>query len=445
MASGILGLGTSGSVELNDELLTTLKTAESESILDPITANIEDTEESIEAVDEVEAMLLEFLELVESFDLYTSDTNVFDEVYASTSGSSASFDASDTSSLEPGTINVSITQLAQKDVYQSNTIDDVTAEMDAGTISVIVDGETYEFSTEGKTYEDLVEEMNYTTVMDVTLEQVSDSTYRMVVKSAASGESNALTITQSGLDLGLEDADNHVLTAQNLNAQVDGIDYDLSSNKIALQNGLTITAVDEGDSSITLERDDSSIAEAIESIADKYNDLVDLVNSFTIGDEDDPAVLSDSSTLRSIMSTIKETLLGSYGLDDEENLFKYGFSFDTDGYLTVDSSELADAIANNFDDLKELFVGYAEKEGIGTILNEYVDSLDGIDGLLTTYQERLDERLDDLNDEYEEESDRLDEKYEQMASQFAAYTVIISEMETAFASMQAIIDSDSSD
>lgn len=445
MASGILGLGTSGSVELNDELLTTLKTAESESILDPITANIEDTEESIEAVDEVEAMLLEFLELVESFDLYTSNTNVFDEVYASTSGSSASFDASDTSSLEPGTINVSITQLAQKDVYQSNTIDDITAEMDAGTISVVVDGETYEFSTEGKTYEDLVEEMNYTTVMDVTLEQVSDSTYRMVVKSAASGESNALTITQSGLDLGLEDTDNHVLTAQNLNAQVDGIDYDLSSNKIALQNGLTITAVDEGDSSITLERDDSSIAEAIESIADKYNDLVDLVNSFTIGDEDDPAVLSDSSTLRSIMSTIKETLLGSYGLDDEENLFKYGFSFDTDGYLTVDSSELADAIANNFDDLKELFVGYAEKEGIGTILNEYVDSLDGIDGLLTTYQERLDERLDDLNDEYEEESDRLDEKYEQMASQFAAYTVIISQMETAFASMQAIIDSDSSD
>lgn len=445
MASGILGLGTSGSVELNDELLTKLKTAESESILDPITSNIEDIEESIEAVDEVEAMLLEFLELVESFDLYTSDTNVFDEVYASTSGSSASFDASDTSNLEPGTINVSITQLAQKDVYQSNIIDDVTSEMDAGTISVIVDGETYEFDTEGKTYEDLVEEMNYTTVMDVTLEQVSDSTYRMVVKSAASGESNALTITQSGLDLGLEDTDNHVLTAQNLNAQVDGIDYDLSSNKIALQNGLTITAVDEGDSSITLERDDSSIAEAIESIADKYNDLVDLVNSFTIGDEDNPAVLSDSSTLRSIMSTIKETLLGSYGLNDEENLFKYGFSFDTDGYLTVDSTELADAIANNFDDLKELFVGYAEKEGIGTMLNEYVDSLDGIDGLLTTYQERLDERLDDLNDEYEEESERLDEKYEQMASQFAAYTVIISEMETAFASMQAIIDSDSSD
>lgn len=445
MASGILGLGTSGSVELNDELLTKLKTAESESILDPITSNIEDIEESIEAVDEVEAMLLEFLELVESFDLYTSDTNVFDEVYASTSGSSASFDASDTSNLEPGTINVSITQLAQKDVYQSNIIDDVTSEMDAGTISVIVDGETYEFDTEGKTYEDLVEEMNYTTVMGVALEQVSDSTYRMVVKSAASGESNALTITQSGLDLGLEDTDNHVLIAQNLNAQVDGIDYDLSSNKIALQNGLTITAVDEGDSSITLERDDSSIAEAIESIADKYNDLVDLVNSFTIGDEDNPAVLSDSSTLRSIMSTIKETLLGSYGLDDEENLFKYGFSFDTDGYLTVDSTELADAIANNFDDLKELFVGYAEKEGIGTILNEYVDSLDGIDGLLTTYQERLDERLDDLNDEYEEESERLDEKYEQMASQFAAYTVIISEMETAFASMQAIIDSDSSD
>ena len=41
----------------------------------------------------------------------------------------------------------------------------------------------------------------------------------------------------------------------------------------------------------------------------------------------------------------------------------YGISFDTDGYMQIDTSELAEAVTNNYDDLKELFVGYAEKRG----------------------------------------------------------------------------------
>ena len=48
MADGILGLGTSGSVDLSSELLTKLKTAESTSVLDPITAQKEDTQAEID-------------------------------------------------------------------------------------------------------------------------------------------------------------------------------------------------------------------------------------------------------------------------------------------------------------------------------------------------------------------------------------------------------------
>lgn len=445
MAEGILGLGSSGSVDLSSELLTKLKTAESTSILDPITAEKEDTQAEIDALDKIETMVSEFLDLVKDLDLFTSKTNIFNQISASTTGSSASFDATDSSNLNPGTITVNVTQLAQKDVYQSNNISDKTATLDSGTISITVGEETYDFSTDGKTYETLVSEMSNYPDLDVSLEQVGDSSYRMIVKSSGSGTSNAITISQTGVDLGLEEEANHVLTAQNMKATVDGIDYDLSSNKLTMQSGLIIKMVDEGTSSITMERDDASIVESITSIADKYNDLVDLVNSYILGDEENPAVISDSSTLKSMMNSIKDILFDSYGLNNEENLFKYGISFDSDGYMQVDETELSTALTDNYDDLKELFVGYAEKEGIGTRLKTYLDSLDNLlDGLLTTYDDKLSTRLSTLTSDYETASEKLDEKYEQMASQFASYTVLITQMENDFASLQSIIDSENS-
>jgi flagellar hook-associated protein 2 len=443
MADGILGLGSSGSLDLNSELLTKLKTAESTSVLDPITAEIAENETELEALTEIETMVLELLDLVDDFDLFTSGTNIFDEITASTTGSSVSFDATDTSNLTPGNISVTVSQLAQKDVYQSNTISDSTSTLEAGTITINIGDTSYDFSTEGKTYKELVNEMNSKSLLDAKLEQVSDDSYRIVLKSNESGLSNALSITQSNVDLGFEEESNHVLSAQNMKASIDGISYDVSSNKVTMQNGLIIKAVEVGTSTITLERDDALIVETIQSIASKYNDLIDLVDSYILGDEDDPATISDSSTLRTMMSTIKEILFDTYGLDNEENMFIYGISFDSDGYMQVDSTTLSSAVNNNYDDLKELLVGYAEKEGIGTRLKTYLDSLDGLDGLLTSYEDKLNERIDTLNDDYDTASDKLDEKYEQMATQFAAYTVLITQMENSFASLKSIIEGSS--
>ena len=442
--SATLGLGSSGSTGLSSDLITKLKTAETTAILDPITANQEDTQAEIDAVDAIQTMITDLLDLVKDFDLYTSDTNIFDEVSATTTGSSANFDATDTSNMEEGTVSVDITQLAQKDVYQTSTISDTTSTMDSGTISITIGDETYNFSTDEKTYEELVTEMNKNTGLDVSLEQVGDTSYRMVIKSSESGSANALTITQSDIDLGLEDTDNHVLTAQNLLATIDGIDYEKSSNKVTLESGLIIKAVDEGTSTITIEKDNDSVVEGIVNIADKYNELVDLVNSYIQGDEDTKAVISDSSTLRTMMSGIKEVLFDTYGLDNEESMFKYGISFDTDGYMQVDEDELTEALTDNYSDVKELFTGYAEKEGIGTRLKTYLDSLDGLDGLLTALSDKLDDRIDTLTTDYETASEKLDEKYEAMTVQFAEYTALITQMENSFASLKLIIEGDDS-
>ena len=447
MADGILGLGSSGSVDLSSELITKLKTAESKSVLDPITTNKEDTQAELDALTEIQTMVSELLDLVDDFDLYTSGTNIFDEITATTSGTSVSVDAADTSKLNPGTISVTVDKLAQKDVYQSNTISDITSTItNGGTLSITVGDTTYDFDTTGKSYEDLVEEMSYYSKLDVNLEKVNNTDYRMIVKGTESGTANAVTISQSGTtNLGFNDTGNHVLTAQNMKAKIDGVDYDVSSNKLTMENGLIIQAVSTGDSSINMERDTSTIVTRISDIATKYNDLVDLIDSYTLGDEDTAATISDSSTLKSMMSGIKEILFDSYGLNNEESMFKYGISFDSDGYMNVNTTTLTTAVTNNYDDLRELFVGYAEKEGLGTRLKTYLDSLDSSTGLLTTYEDRLNTYIDTLSDDYDTASEKLDEKYTAMATQFAAYTVLITQMENAFASLKLLIDTSTSD
>ena len=447
MADGILGLGSSGSVDLSSELITKLKTAESKSVLDPITTNKEDTQAELDALTEIQTMVSELLDLVDDFDLYTSGTNIFDEITATTSGTSVSFDAADTSKLNPGTISVTVDKLAQKDVYQSNTISDITSTItNGGTLSIKVGDTTYDFDTTDKSYEDLVEEMSYYSKLDVNLEKVNNTDYRMIVKGTESGTANAVTISQSGTtNLGFNDTGNHVLTAQNMEATIDGVDYDVSSNKLTMESGLIIQAVSTGDSSISMERDTSTIVTRIEDIATKYNDLVDLIDSYTLGDEDTAATISDSSTLKSMMSGIKEILFDSYGLNDEESMFNYGISFDSDGYMNVNTTTLTTAVTDNYDDLRELFVGYAEKEGLGTRLKTYLDSLDSSTGLLTTYEDRLNTYIDTLSDDYDTASEKLDEKYTAMATQFAAYTVLITQMENAFASLKLLIDTSTSD
>jgi len=450
MADGILGLGSSGSVDLNQELIDKLKEAESSAYLDPITESIEETQAEIDATEEIATKIADLQEIMDGFDLYTTDTNVFDEVAATTSGSSVSFSAADTANIDPGTITVDVEQLAQKDVYQSDEISSKDALIGAGSLTISVgegdDKTDYTFEiTDDMTYEDLVTSMNYKSKLNASIEQVSDDSYRFVLKSTETGLSNKISITADNEKLNFSADGNHVVEAQNFKATIDGTDYNLSSNKLTLQNGLSITAVEEGESSISIERDDTSIVDQVSQMATAYNELIDLIDSYTSGDEENAAVISDSSTLRSITSDIKDMFYDSYGLDDEEYAFSYGISFSSSGEMEVDTTVLSDAIVNNYDDVKELFVGYADKEGIGTKLSSYLDDLDSLDGTLTAFQDKLSDSLSDLNEDYEDETETIDSKYEDLATQFAAYTVIITEMENSFSSLEILMNLDDDD
>jgi flagellar hook-associated protein 2 len=523
MAEGILGLGSSGSSGLNQELIDKLKAAEAKAQVQPYEDDLEEWDLELEKIQEIEAKVMELLGHIEQFDLYNTGADAFEQVTASTTGSAAVFDAIDVAGLEPGTNSVTVSQLAQRDVYQTATFSDKDIQVAGGNdsgdkISVTIDGNTHDFSTEGKTYQELADEMNQTDGITASVEQVGDSSYRLVIKSTDSGIANALTIDTTGVDFGFgdvtsrsisdftelmgagrlsingnmvipdtedmsydqliteinnyggggiytatkigdtieikaddgsavtiaEDGDNglnftdksHVVTAQNMKAQVDGVDYDVASNSITIQGNLTMTAVEIGTSTISIQRDTSSVLTGMQDFVATYNEVVDLIDGELYSAE---TPLEDLSTLRMVMGSIKDKIFGSYGDSGDKNLFNYGFQVDKTGHLSLDSEVFSSAIASNMEDVKSLFIGTAEKPGLGTQLKEYLDDLDSYDGILTQYGERMAERKTTLETEKADAQEALDTKYALMAEQFAAYTAIITQMEAAFGGMKMMI------
>jgi flagellar hook-associated protein 2 len=254
-------------------------------------------------------------------------------------------------------------------------------------------------------------------------------------------DGSSVSIIDDGVNaLDFEDA-SYILKAQNMNANVDGIEYDVSSNTIVIQGNLTVTAIETGTSTISLQKDTTSILPALEAFVEKYNELVTLVDDELYSSD---SSLEDPGSIRAMMNNIKNSLFGTYGLDNDKNIYAYGFGLDSSGHLSIDDAIFSKAVTDDLDGLKTLFVGVAEKEGLGTQLKSFLDALDGTDGILAAYGDNMIERKENLDEDKEKAQETLDSKYRLMGLQFASYTAIISQLEASFGGLKLMIESSTS-
>ncbi|MEZ4694594.1 MAG: flagellar filament capping protein FliD [Aliarcobacter sp.] len=348
MAEGILGLGSGQAASLNSDLINKLKEAERKATISPIETRLENITAEKEIYASIEAKVKEFIDSVKPFDLFISkDFNAFEQKAATTSGDSVTFDAPDMTKLREGFTSVNITKLAQKDVYQSNSVNSAGKEatIDAGNLEITVNGTTEIFDTTGKTYEDLAKEINAKSGMSATIEQVGTDSYRLVIKSEESGLDNKLTISgAASTALGLDDPLNNILKAQDLEATVDGVEYKLSSNVINV-DGLKITANKEGTSTINISQDNSQIETQMNNFVTKFNELVSLIDSEIFNSE---SKIADKSAIRDIVSQVKNKLFGTYGTTESKSIFNYGLEIDKSGMISLDSTKFKKVIEEDF-------------------------------------------------------------------------------------------------
>lgn len=444
MANGVLGLGSGQASALNSDLIEKLKTAERKSAVEPIETRITKIGTEKETFKNIDLKVKELLEAIKPFDLFVSGgVTAFEQKSATTSGDSVTFDAADVKALQKGFTSVSISQLAQKDVYQSNTVNGATKDAAINQGELVINGES--FDTTGKTYKQLADEINTKTGMNASLEQVGNDSFRLVIKSEESGLANKLTISgTASTALGLDIEANNILKAQDLKATVDMVEYEVSSNVLTV-DGLKITAnkVDSNgsSSSINIVEDNTQIESQMKNFLTKYNELVALVESEA---QSADSVLSDKSSVRNIISQVKDKLFGSYGTDGDKSVFNFGIELDRYGSLTLDSKKFNEAVQNDLTALKDLFLGAAEKKGLGTVLKETLDEMTFTGGVLNTYESGMQQREKTLNEEKEKAEKALNLKYEQLSLQFSSYGAIINQMESSFSGLKLMIQQSTS-
>jgi flagellar hook-associated protein 2 len=444
MANGVLGLGSGQASALNSDLIDKLKAAERKSTVEPIETRITSITTEKETFANIESKVKELLEAIKPFDLFVSGgVTALEQKSATTSGDSVSFDAADIKALNKGTTNVDVTQLAQKDVYQSNSFSAKNTQINQG--SLVINGEA--FDTTNKTYEELATEITSKSGMNASVEQVGSNSYRLVIKSEDSGVDNKLNISGAAsqalgftTDGSTIDTTNHILEAKNMIAKVDGVEYNVPTNSITV-DGLKMTANKLGSSSINIVEDNTQIQTQMQNFVTKYNDLVAMVDTESFNAD---SSIQDKSSIRNIVSQIKDKLFGTYGTSHDKSVFNYGLELDKSGSLSLNTTKFSDAVQNDLSGLKDLFLGVAENKGLGTTLKETLDNMSFSGGVLNTYSSAMSKRETDLNTEKTKAQDALDKKYEQLALQFSSYGTLITQMESSFSGLKMMIDQASS-
>ena len=446
MANGVLGLGSGQAASLNSDLIEKLKTAERKSSVEPIETKITKIGTEKTTFSTIEAKVAEFLETVKPFDLFISGgLTAFEQKGATTSGDSVTFDAADAKTLSKGFTSVDITQLAQKDVYQSTNVTEATKNAKINQGALVINGQT--FDTTNKSYQELATEISAKSGMAASVEQVGTDSFRLIIKSEETGLANKLNISGAASQaLGFTtdgttvNATNHILEAKNMIAKVDGVEYNVATNNITV-DGLKITANKLGVSSITVTDDTSQIESQMKNFVTKYNELLALVDGEVYNSD---SSLDDKSSIRSIMSQIKDKLFGSYGPNSDKSLFNYGIELDKSGTLSLNSTKFNSAVQNDLSGLKDLFVGAAEKKGLGTTLKETIDEMRYAGGTLNSYQSAMAKREVKLEEEKEKAEKALNAKYEQLALQFSSYGAVINQMESSFSGLKMLIQQSTS-
>lgn len=368
MAFGSLSSLGFGSGVLTQETIDKLKEAEQQARVNPYTTKIEENTTKQKDLTEIKTKLSTFQSAVSSL----GDATAFAKrkvVASITDNPPASLTA--TSGVALQSMNINVTQLAQKDVYQSKGLENDTGFINASLASAtnltfFSKGKEYTVTIdENTTYSDLVDKINSATGGEIVAKMVNTgekgTPYRLTLTSKETGEDSAISFypgkknadgkyevdenaksvfeslgwtldetalsdkdfdpatSKKGVGI-IDNAENplHIQQAQNANFTMDGIKMTRSSNTITdIGVGITLTLNKTGEINFDIQQDSESITQAMQEMVDAYNDLVLNLNAATDYNSETgtKGSLQGVTEVNSIRSSIVSILFQSQSVD----------------------------------------------------------------------------------------------------------------------------------
>ncbi|EKM3878012.1 flagellar filament capping protein FliD [Campylobacter upsaliensis] len=366
MALGTLSsLGFASGV-LTQETIDKLKKAEEAGRVEPYKKKVEENAAKQKDLTEIKTKLLAFQTAVSSL----GDATAFAARKVSSSikdNPAASLSADAGVALQ--SMKVNVTQLAEKDVYQSKALATDTGLVNASLknevkLTFFQNGKEYSVTIDKTTtYKDLADKISTASDGNIVAKIINTGEkpdgYRLSLTSKETGEENAIsfypgskeTTTQPdgttkteykenqeakeifknlGWELddsnkptdidknkkgyGIKDQTNHLKKAQNAEFTMDGIKMVRPSNTITdLAVGLTLTLNKTGEVNFEVQQDTEAVTKAMEDLVNAYNDLVANLNASTDFNSETgmKGTLQGVSEVNSIRSTLISALFDS--------------------------------------------------------------------------------------------------------------------------------------
>ncbi|HHE9878486.1 TPA: flagellar filament capping protein FliD [Campylobacter jejuni] len=425
MAFGSLSSLGFGSGVLTQDTIDKLKKAEQKARIDPYTKKIEENTTKQKDLTEIKTKLLSFQTAVSSL----ADATVFAKrkvVGSMSDNPPASLTVNSGVALQ--SMNINVTQLAQKDVYQSKGLANDSGFVHAGLIGTtdltfFSNGKEYTVTVDkNTTYRDLADKINEASGGEIVAKIVNTgekgAPYRLTLTSKETGEdsaisfyagkkdsngtykndSNAETIFKNlGWELdtttqtidpakdkkgyGIKDASLHIQTAQNAEFTLDGVKMFRSSNTVTdLGVGMTLTLNKTGEINFDVQQDFEGVTKAMQDLVDAYNDLVTNLNAATDYNSETgtKGTLQGISEVNSIRSSILADLFDSQVVDgttEDANGNKvntkvmlsmqdFGLSLNDAGTLSFNSSKFEQKVKEDPDSTESFFSNITKYEDI---------------------------------------------------------------------------------
>lgn len=297
--SGLLGIGTSNaSFNLNSDLINKLKSEETARVNSPLEAKLN-------ALKESQNIHTSFVnQLTALKDLMKTETNDYE---ANLIGKSIGIDVANKDLISKNSFTVDITSLAKKDVYQSEKISSGDATFNQ---TINVKG----VDVTGSTYEELKENLNKIEGVHASIDKVSDTEYRLIIKSD-SGEDNALNITGSNFD--------KIQSASNLNLTIDGVEHSYSKSNFEYE-GYKITALEEGVTKVSVEENNNEQKQKTDALFNGINNLKKFIEDKMYSN-----FSGDKSMYERAYNSLKDVLF-----DSEGEFFNKGVTLDEKGNIS---------------------------------------------------------------------------------------------------------------
>lgn len=476
MASMITSAGSASGMDF-ESIISAMVEAKSASISNTTTTRKAETELEISGVGKLKSALKTFQEAIEAL---TEGTG-FNERKVTTDLTEENqyFTVTTEEDAANGNYNISVDQLAQSEKIAQKF--DTGKTFSAGTLKFTVPGvkdengnwtqdsngseikeRTFEIEVEaGDTLDSLRRKINNNDYgVTATILNTKDG-QKLVIDSGFSGDDATFKIEGTG---GMTDFNYDSTTntagkwdvtqhAQDAVIRVDGEEMRSDTNEFDNAiSGLTITAnklsaKDENNdvitNSVAITADNDKVTEKMQNFVNAYNTLMSTMddlykhNTYTDGENNyDGGELAGDNMLRSLQNQLQNMMSSMGNGANGMNIYSMGFELESDGTISLDKTDFKEGLTDNFNALVNMLTG---DDGLLTRFNDTVEEYTKSAGILDKRTETLNMEVDRYEEEENENALYLEEYEENLRQRYAKLDTTIANYNNSLSYLQSAL------